>query len=170
MKKNASYQEVMETAKRMHERYSCKPSCGDCPLGNSNIAHCRKVAFENPDMFAELVMKWGETHQIGVNEFSIHQERQIDEVLEAAERLVRVLVAKPIYLLGTQLRGFNDPRLSDDIFLRSAASEIADVAADLLARKNVNVFFPIHIEESSGVYTSGIQHVRDTYNDPICNE
>jgi hypothetical protein len=114
-------------------------------------------------------MEWGVTHQVGMNEFSVHQEQQIDEVLEAAERLVRVLVTKPAYLLGTQLRKFDEIRFNEDGFLKNAASEIADITADLLVKKNVNVFFPVHLENETG---NGriIEHVRDTYNDPICNE
>ncbi len=49
------YNEVLETAKRMHETYSCFPACSGCPMQETNIAHCRKVAFENPNQFAELV-------------------------------------------------------------------------------------------------------------------
>ena len=92
-----SYQEVMETAKRMHETYSCLPGCAGCPMKGTNIAHCRKVAFEHPEKFSEIVMGWGEEHQFGVNEFSADQERQIDAVMNAAEELIRGL--RIVYLI-----------------------------------------------------------------------
>ncbi len=168
---NYSYDEVMETAKRMHERYSSTPLCGDCPLGNSNIAHCRKVAFEHPDEFAKIVMEWGEKHRLGVNEFNKDQERQIDAVIEAAENLIRIMILKPDYLKRTNLKGWNDEKDGQYPIL---PSEIADIVADCISQTKTNVFFPVHIEEGE-MNGKRIGHfiddyVRDTYNDPICNE
>src|SRR5574344_2459453 len=62
-----SYREVMETAKRMHESYSCFPACSGCPMKGTNISHCRKIAFEHPEEFSRIVMNWGEEHKLGEN-------------------------------------------------------------------------------------------------------
>lgn len=164
-----SYQEVMETAKRMHETYSCFPACSGCPMKSSNISHCRKVAFEHPEKFAEIVMGWGEEHKLGVNEFSADQERQIDAVMNAAENLIRVLLKKPGYLAGSPLKDYYE---AEDEFPPVCSSEAAVCVADMIRDGRfgiVNVFFPMRIEDET---RDGriVKRVRDTYNDPICNE
>lgn len=163
------YNEVMETAKRMHETYSCFPACSGCPMQGTNIAHCRKVAFENPNQFAELVMGWAKEHQLGINEFSSDQERQIDTVMNAAESLIRALLIKPDYLAGSPLKDYYK---TGEELPPIHPSEVADHVADMIVAKLgdiVNVYFPVHIEDE---HKDGriIEHVRDTYDESICNE
>lgn len=164
-----TYQEVMEAAKRMHETYSCLPACSGCPMKSSNISHCRRVAFEHPKEFAETAMTWNEEHQIGVNEFSTDQERQIDEVMNAAENLIRVLCTKPKYLLGSPLRNYY---ITGKELPPIHPSEVADYVADMIEAKygeRINIFFPTHLEMKA---TDGriLEYVRDTYGAAVCSE
>lgn len=113
----------------------------------------------------KTVMDWGETHKPGVNEFGPDQEKQIDAVMNAAENLIRVLVRKPDYLANSSLKNYYK---TGEELPPIHPSEVADRVADMIG-DSVNVFFPVHIEDE---IRDGqiIEHVRDTYNDPVCNE
>lgn len=53
------WMEVMNQFNRMCLYYHCKHECPmACPMNGVNISHCRKIAFEEPEVTEKTVMTW----------------------------------------------------------------------------------------------------------------
>lgn len=62
----AEYSEVIKQFKRMCWYYSSDKRQKNCPIctsyPNCNIGQCRKIAFEQPECFNDVVMAWAAEH------------------------------------------------------------------------------------------------------------
>lgn len=59
----AEFSEVIKQFKRMCKSVTpMKCTRGECPMGCENIGQCRKVAFEQPSCFEDIVMAWAAEH------------------------------------------------------------------------------------------------------------
>lgn len=62
----AEYNEVIKQFKRMCWYYSRDKGQKSCPIctsyPNCNIGQCRKIAFEQPSCFEDIVMAWAAEH------------------------------------------------------------------------------------------------------------
>ncbi len=62
----AEYSEVIKQFKRMCWYYSRDKGQKSCPIctsyPNCNIGQCRKIAFEQPSCFEDIVMAWAAEH------------------------------------------------------------------------------------------------------------
>ena len=59
----AEYSEVIKQFKRMCKSVTpAKCTRGKCPMGCENIGQCRKIAFEQPSCFEDIVMAWAAEH------------------------------------------------------------------------------------------------------------
>lgn len=59
----AEYGDVIKQFKRMCWNYQQKRECPmACPMKGMNISECRKIAFEEPKVTEQTVMKWAAEH------------------------------------------------------------------------------------------------------------